>query len=381
MTTNYGVGVELRGLTKRYGDVTALDGIDLTIAPGEFMTFLGPSGSGKTTTLNLIAGFVEPDAGHIVVGDRQLVGVPPHRRNIGVVFQNYALFPHLRVEDNVAFPLRERRMKKADVTRKVGEILEVVGLSHLARRSPRELSGGQQQRVALARALVFDPQLLLLDEPLGALDKRLREDLQLEIKRIHNEVGVTFVFVTHDQEEALVMSNRIAVFNNGALEQVATSSELYERPRTLFAAQFLGDSNVLRGPLQRRGDRLVLQSGTLSVEVPGHGGADPAVNEAALVVRPEKMRVRPHGHAVSPTDNSLVADVVDVIYLGGRRRLVLEGAGQKFLVDEMAPEEQYAHGDRVVLSWRIDAGILVDVHPGGSTPSADAPPSLERATL
>jgi putative spermidine/putrescine transport system ATP-binding protein len=358
VTRSHGVGVELTGLTKRYGNLTALDSIDLTIAPGEFMTFLGPSGSGKTTTLNLIAGFVEPDEGQILMGDKPLVGVPPHKRNIGVVFQNYALFPHMRVDDNVAFPLKQRGAKKADVVRKVGDMLEVVGLGHLARRYPRELSGGQQQRVALARALIFEPQLLLLDEPLGALDKRLREGLQLEIKRIHEEVGVTFIFVTHDQEEALVMSDRIAVFNNGGLEHVATAEELYENPNTLFSAQFLGDSNVLQGSLERQEGRLCLNAGAFSVLAPNHPSHDVGV-QAALVVRPERLRVRPSGHAVSNGDNALAGSVTEIIYLGGRRRLVLKAQGHDFLADEMAPEFDYQPGDEVLMTWDPENATLV----------------------
>ena len=370
---NHGVGLTITGLTKRYGSVTALDSIDLTVAPGEFMTFLGPSGSGKTTTLNLIAGFVEPDEGQILMGNRPLVGVPPHRRNIGVVFQNYALFPHLRVEENVAFPLKQRRLKKKDVTKKVSDILDVVGLSHLARRYPKELSGGQQQRVALARALVFDPQLLLLDEPLGALDKRLREGLQLEIKRIHKEVGVTFIFVTHDQEEALVMSDRIAVFNEGGLEHVATAHELYENPRTLFAAQFLGNSNVMRGALVRRNGALCLAGDGFEVLVPTAHATERS--QAALVVRPERVRVLPTGQAVPSGSNALQGKVSDVIYLGGRRRLLLDVLGHEFIADEMAPQFEHKPGDPVVVSWDPETTTLVDPgDPGAPTIDTSAEP-------
>jgi putative spermidine/putrescine transport system ATP-binding protein len=368
---NHGVGLTITGLTKRYGSVTALDNIDLTIAPGEFMTFLGPSGSGKTTTLNLIAGFVEPDEGQILMGDRPLVGVPPHRRNIGVVFQNYALFPHLRVADNVAFPLKQRKVKKVDITRKVGAILETVGLSHLASRYPRELSGGQQQRVALARALVFDPQLLLLDEPLGALDKRLREGLQLEIKRIHREVGVTFIFVTHDQEEALVMSDRIAVFNDGGLEHVATAHDLYENPRTLFAAQFLGNSNVLHGSLAQQGTKLCLTGDGFSLRTPASDATAGA--RAALVIRPERLRILPAGHAVSADMDALAGTVSDVIYLGGRQRLLVDVQGQEFMADEMAPQFQHRSGDAVVVTWDPATTSLVDPGPAvsASRPAVD----------
>ncbi|WP_375001441.1 ABC transporter ATP-binding protein [Aeromicrobium sp. CTD01-1L150] len=358
--SNHGIGVQITGLTKRYGDVNALDGIDLTIAPGEFITLLGPSGSGKTTTLNAIAGFVEPDDGQIVLGDRPLNGVPTWKREVGVVFQHYALFPHLKVSANVAFPLKQRRVSKSESARRVTEVLDVVGLTDLADRYPRELSGGQQQRVALARALVFGPKLLLLDEPLGALDKRLREVLQLEIKRIHRETGVTFVFVTHDQEEALVMSDRIAVFNDGRIEQVAPAEELYERPRTLFAAEFLGDSNVLRGTVTRGAGRDVLTSDRGAVQLPAQHGLDEDAL-AALVVRPENLVVqRPHV-AVATGRDSRDAVVTEVIYLGGRRRVVLEVAGEEFIADQMSGMDNVMSGEPVTVTWEIDRAAAVPV--------------------
>jgi putative spermidine/putrescine transport system ATP-binding protein len=365
----HGVALELTGLRKVYKDAVALDGIDLSIAAGEFMTLLGPSGSGKTTTLNMVAGFVEPDAGRILMGGTPLVGVPPHKRNIGVVFQNYALFPHMRVEANVAFPLRQRGVSRADSARAVGEMLEVVGLGHLARRYPRELSGGQQQRVALARALVFKPQLLLLDEPLGALDKRLRESLQLEIKRIHRELGVTFVFVTHDQEEALALSDRITVFNAGRIEQVGSAEELYERPRSLFVAEFLGDSNVLRGKVTHSGGgRLELDCGDSRFVTAGNA---PEGTEAALVLRPERVTVLGVGEQPAPGHNAVDGTVEDVIYLGGRRRLVVASRERRFFADEMAPQLPLGPGEQVRLSWAADAGTLVPVGSDDVAPAVD----------
>jgi putative spermidine/putrescine transport system ATP-binding protein len=355
----HGVGLELTGLRKTYKDSVALDGIDLSIAPGEFMTLLGPSGSGKTTTLNMVAGFVEPDAGQISMGGTALVGVPPHKRDIGVVFQHYALFPHMRVDANVGFPLRQRGVSKSETARAVGEMLDVVGLAHLARRYPRELSGGQQQRVALARALVFKPRLLLLDEPLGALDKRLRESLQLEIKRIHRELGVTFVFVTHDQEEALALSDRIAVFNSGRIEQVGSAEALYERPRSLFVAEFLGDSNVLRGRVRHSaGGRVELDCGDTRVVASGdvREGA-----EAALVLRPEGVVALSPGD--QPAAGSTIVDgtVEDVVYLGGRRRLVVTCGGRTFLVDQMSPHLSPAPGEPLRLAWHPEAGTVVEL--------------------
>jgi putative spermidine/putrescine transport system ATP-binding protein len=352
--SNHGVGVEISALRKTYGSATALDGIDLSIAPGEFMTLLGPSGSGKTTTLNAIAGFVEPDSGQILMGGKPLLGVPTHKRDIGVVFQHYALFPHMRVDANVAYPLKQRKVTRPEITRRVGEMLEIVGLGHLAKRYPRELSGGQQQRVALARALVFGPKLLLLDEPLGALDKRLREGLQLEIKRIHREVGVTFVFVTHDQEEALAMSDRIAVFSEGRIEQVAVSQELYERPTTVFAAKFLGDSNVFEGHLDERGCVL---AGDLVLPAPPSQFS--AGSEVALVVRPERTHIQPTGAAVASHRTAVSGVVSDVVYLGGRRRVVVQSASHELLVDEMASDKSFTLGQSVVVSWSPEDAVVV----------------------
>jgi|tagenome__1003787_1003787.scaffolds.fasta_scaffold20990094_20 putative spermidine/putrescine transport system ATP-binding protein len=355
----HGIDLEITGLTKRYGNATALDGVDLHIAAGEFMTLLGPSGSGKTTTLNIVAGFVEPDAGTVRLGDELLIGVPTYRREIGVVFQHYALFPHMRVAANVGFPLRQRHLPKAEIARKVGEILEIVGLSDLANRYPRELSGGQQQRVALARALVFGPKLLLLDEPLGALDKRLREGLQLEIKRIHRELGVTFVFVTHDQDEALVMSDRIAVFNDGRIEQVAAAHELYQKPSSLFAAQFLGDSNVFEGAVGGSGIDVTILADGLTLKAPVAAGAHGG--RVALVIRPEKMRIDPHGHAVGSDSNALVGTITDVVYMGSRSRLlVATDDGRSIMADRMVPSTEFAIDDKVVVSWSAEDATVVD---------------------
>ncbi|MBV9006775.1 MAG: spermidine/putrescine ABC transporter ATP-binding protein, partial [Solirubrobacterales bacterium] len=237
--------VILRGLTKRFDDQLAVDGIDATINGGEFFSLLGPSGCGKTTTLRMIAGFERPTAGEIVLDGVDVASVPPHERNVHTVFQNYALFPHLNVFDNVAFGLRRRKLAKDEVRRRVQEALALVELHGLANRTPRQLSGGQQQRVALARALVLRPAVLLLDEPLGALDAKIRKQLRVELKALQEEVGITFIFVTHDQEEALSMSDRVAVMNAGRVEQVGSPPEVYEDPATVFVADFLGVSNLM----------------------------------------------------------------------------------------------------------------------------------------
>jgi putative spermidine/putrescine transport system ATP-binding protein len=250
--------LQIRGVRKTYGPVVALDETDLDLAEGEFLTLLGPSGSGKTTLLMTVAGLTEPDRGEIWIDGKLATYLPVHRRDIGMVFQNYALFPHLTVFENIAFPLRMRRAPEADVKRDVAAALDTVRLGGMAGRFPRELSGGQQQRVALARCFVYRPSIILMDEPLGALDKKLRDEMQLEIKQLHSAIGITVLYVTHDQEEALAMSDRICLMNRGGIEQVGTADDLYFRPQSLFAAQFLGDSNVLPVTVAEAGSRLVL---------------------------------------------------------------------------------------------------------------------------
>src|SRR5262249_30604158 len=251
MPESHGAEVKLVGLSRDYGEVVAVRDLNLTIAPGEFLTLLGPSGSGKTTTLMMVAGFVHPTAGDIFLDGRSVVAVAPHRRNLGIVFQSYALFPHMSVFDNVAFPLRMRHVAPQELRRRVEEALALVHLGPMGARRIQQLSGGQQQRVALARALVFRPPVLLMDEPLGALDRKLREQMQLEIKRIQHTLGLTVLYVTHDQEEALILSDRIAIMHDGVLHQVGTPAEVYERPTTAVVADFVGESNMLRGVVEK----------------------------------------------------------------------------------------------------------------------------------
>lgn len=327
-----GASIDIQAVSKHYRDCTAVDDVSLHIQAGEFLTLLGASGSGKSTLLNVIAGFTEPSAGRIDVGGKDLTTVPPHRRDLGMVFQHYALFPHLTVWDNVAFPLRRRKVNKQQLNERVRQALEVVELGHLAKRRPAELSGGQQQRVALARAIVFRPRALLMDEPLGALDKRLREQLQLEIKRLHEELGTTFVFVTHDQEEALAMSDRIAVLRDGALVQVGTPRELYERPANLYTAQFLGESNILAG------------------DKPG----------TSLVVRPEHLQFCasdvPEGHS------ALSGTVREVVYLGSGLRVEVALPDGRVLIARppargpVTPQP----GADVVVHWHPEHCVVVE---------------------
>jgi putative spermidine/putrescine transport system ATP-binding protein len=356
-----GASLTLRGLVKRYGDGVAVDEISLDLSPGQFTTLLGPSGSGKTTTLNMIAGFASVDAGEILMDDRPIADVPAHKRNIGMVFQHYALFPHMTVAENVSFPLRRRKVGKSERERRVGDALKLVHLEGYGHRYPRQLSGGQQQRVALARALVFEPRVLLLDEPLGALDKKLREWLQLEFKRIHRELGITFVYVTHDQEEALVLSDVIAVFNNGKIEQVGSADDLYERPHTRFVAEFLGESNVFIGRLQRHGSECALISDQYELRAPP---SELEVGTAgAVVVRPERVRIRRNGHRLAPGANVLAGTVSQVIYLGSARKIEVAVAGREAIIvrEPIAGMPKVDAGDAVEVFWTAeDSSLVID---------------------
>ena len=355
--------LSLRGLRKSYGPTRAVADVDLDIGKGELLSLLGPSGSGKTTILMAIAGFVDPDAGEIWVAGRSLRGVPPYRRNIGVVFQQYALFPHLTVAQNLAYPLAVRRMPKAVQRRAVEEALELTRLGALAGRYPRQLSGGQQQRVALARALVFRPPLLLMDEPLGALDRKLRAEMQIEIREIQRQLGITTVYVTHDQEEALTLSDRIAVIRDGRIAQLGTPRDVYERPRTVFVAQFLGDSNLLPGHVAHiEGDRVVVRAGALAIQATGDGFTDG--DEVHLLLRPELIRIGP-GDAAQRHP----AVVERVLYLGAAVRLTVRVADQSLLVTSAphAVPDGIGPGDSIIVGW--DDSVPVLLRPESSTAS------------
>jgi putative spermidine/putrescine transport system ATP-binding protein len=356
----------LRGLRKSFGGTVAVDGIDLEVRRGEFVTLLGPSGSGKTTTLRMVAGFMSPSSGSIEIDGRDMTRVPPYRRDVGMVFQNYALFPHMTAADNVAFPLRMRHRPKAEVERRVAEALSLVKLGDLGGRYPRQLSGGQQQRVALARAVVFEPRLLLMDEPLGALDRKLRKSLQLEIIHVARQLEATVLYVTHDQEEALMMSDRIAIFSAGRIEQLGSGDDLYDRPASLFVADFIGESNILRGRYDADGADggwVTLGStrwrvGRAAVERSSlEGGA-----AAALVVRPEWIEIVEDGSDAPSAANVAEATVGDVLNLGPdtRYELVLD-RGQRVAVLEprRGAGRALGHGDRVRIAWSIDDGLLV----------------------
>ena len=346
--------VRLENVTKRFAEVVAVDNVSLAVPRGSFFALLGPSGCGKTTTLRMIGGFEEPTAGTIYLGDGDVTGLPPYKRDVNTVFQNYALFPHLSIFDNVAFGLRRRGVKSDEVKRRVGEALELVALSGYERRKPRQLSGGQQQRVALARALVNRPRLLLLDEPLGALDLKLRKQMQLELKRIQDEVGIAFVHVTHDQEEAMTMANTIAVMNEGHVEQLGSPTELYERPRTAFVAGFLGVSNLLRGRANGNGSVELEGGGAIRVAPDALHGRSGRV---AVGIRPEKIRIG-GGEA-----NTLEGAVAEQSYVGVSTQYVVETASGPITVYAQNAEPGTAvarRGERVTLSFSPEATFVVD---------------------
>ncbi|MCB5410164.1 ABC transporter ATP-binding protein [Pseudogemmobacter faecipullorum] len=353
-----GASIHIDGCSKFYGSFTALDNVSLQVQPGEFISFLGPSGSGKTTTLNLIAGFTDLSQGEIRMGDRPISNVPSHKRNIGVVFQHYALFPHMTVAKNVAYPLRQRGVARAECEKRVKEALAKVHLEAFAHRYPSELSGGQQQRVALARAMVFNPGVLLMDEPLGALDKKLREVLQLEIRRIHREMGSTFVYVTHDQEEALVLSDRIAIFNKGRIEQVGTGHELYQNPATLFVGQFIGESSVLRGSHEAAGDHTALMvSGqrVLAAGRPQGSGAQ------VILLRPEDVTIQAPGTGTREDRSNLLQGVVrEAIYLGSAMKYEVALPDGTALLARSAPGERvFAIGEAAEIAFAPHSARLL----------------------
>jgi spermidine/putrescine transport system ATP-binding protein len=345
MTTD----VRLENITKRFDDVVAVDDLSLDIESGKFYALLGPSGCGKTTTLRMIGGFEEPTAGTIYLGDRTVTGQPPHKRDVNTVFQSYALFPHLSIFENVAFGLRRSKVKGSEVRTRTEEMLQVVGLKGYGNRKPRQLSGGQQQRVALGRALVNRPRVLLLDEPLGALDLKLRKEMQFELKRIQHDMGITFVHVTHDQEEAMTMADSIVVMDDGHIEQMGEPAELYERPATAFVANFLGVSNLLPGTVEGR-EAVRLDSGSLLHVTPealgGHRGA------VSVGIRPEKLRIADGG------TNTLSGEIVDRAYVGVSTQYVVRTPMGDISVYVQGAGSQ-APGEQMELSFEPDATFVV----------------------
>jgi spermidine/putrescine transport system ATP-binding protein len=364
------VEVGLYGVRKRFGDFTAVDGIDLEIKTGEFFSLLGPSGCGKTTTLRMVAGFEEPDEGRVVLSGADIAGIPPNKRNVNTVFQSYALFPHLSVADNVAFGLRRKGVSKHDARERVGHYLDLVQLPGYDARRPAQLSGGQQQRVALARALINEPAVLLLDEPLGALDLKLRKQMQLELVRIQREVGVTFIYVTHDQEEALIMSDRIAVMNAGHVEQVGWPEEIYERPATRFVAGFIGTSNIIDAVVASvDGKTLVMDTAPGNqLLVQAEQGRTFAPGAAlCITVRPEKLSLVALGTAVPAGFCALTGRVEDVVYQGVSTQYVVrtrEGATLvAFRQNSETVTDAGSAGDDVLLMWNAEHNVILNDSP------------------
>lgn len=355
-------GLRLRGVTKSFGTFTAVRDLDLDIPSGSFFALLGPSGCGKTTTLRMVAGLETPTSGSITLGGLDITRAKPYRRPVNTVFQNYALFPHLDIFENVAFGLRRR--KQGDVEARVHEMLELVELTSQTRKRPAQLSGGQQQRVALARALINEPQVLLLDEPLGALDLKLRRSMQIEIKRIQNEVGQTFVHVTHDQEEAMTMADTVAVMNAGVIEQMGSPSDLYENPRSTFVANFLGQSNLIEGTVrERRGDLVTVDMHGIGVSIPTdrvHADGE----KGWIGIRPEKVLIGEEGEELDAPGNSVPGGVVtDVSFVGvSTQYLVRMPWDQELQVfaQNTGHRRLFRQGERVELSWRPEYAFLLD---------------------
>jgi putative spermidine/putrescine transport system ATP-binding protein len=341
--------VEFIDVEKSYGNFHAVRRLNLSIGRGEFLTFLGPSGSGKTTTLNMLAGFERPSEGVITLDGKSVDRLPPYERNIGMVFQNYALFPHMSVADNVAFPLSVRKLPKAEIGPRVTRALGMVQLERFKDRKPAQLSGGQQQRVALARALVFQPTLVLMDEPLGALDKKLREHMQIELMQIHQMLGVTIVYVTHDQSEALTMSDRVAIFESGAIDQIGTPDELYNKPATAFVAGFIGENNALDGVVERVvGDQCLVALPTgLKTTAMAIGDIRPGA-PVHLTIRPERIGLSGAG---AESDNRFQATVDGRIYHGDHQRLLARLASGHILTVKVGPEATMAAGEAIDLCW------------------------------
>jgi spermidine/putrescine transport system ATP-binding protein len=350
--------IHLESVSKRFGDMTAVDDLTLSIPRGSFFAMLGPSGCGKTTTLRMIGGFEDPTAGRVFLGGADVTQHPPYKRDVNTVFQSYALFPHLNVERNVAFGLERKKVDKAEVRRRAGEALDLVQLGHLGKRKPGQLSGGQQQRVALARALVNRPRALLLDEPLGALDLRLRRQLQIELKRIQQDVGITFVHVTHDQEEAMTMADTIAVMNGGRIEQAGSAAELYERPKTAFVANFLGVSNLIEARVT--GDGQVTTHDGAQLHAPACKGLS---GDVRIGVRPEKVTLVGDGDPVADGANVLRGKIVVAAFLGISIQYVIQAAGGEELnvfAQNTDGSEAFAVGREVRFTWKPEHTFVVE---------------------
>lgn len=368
--------IRLDHVVKTFGEVRAVDDLSLEIREGEFLSLLGPSGCGKTTTLRMLGGFEEPTSGAIFFGDTDVTELPPHRRDVNTVFQSYALFPHLSVADNIAFGLRRKGISKSDAKARVEEMLALVDLEGRGNRKPNQLSGGQQQRVALARALVNHPKLLLLDEPMSALDAKLRKTMQLELKRIQTQVGITFLYVTHDQEEAMTMSDRIVVMNHGRIEGIGTPRDVYDQPTTEFVATFLGASNLLAGTLESAdGDTVTTRHPYGAFRSPSAHVPAGLSGSVKVGVRPEKIQIEVSGSNVPATHNSLRGQVVVSTFTGvGNQYVVAAPHGEEFVVYAQNSGQAYVprSGEEVLLTWPVEHTFVVQ-------PSGEASPEGEQS--
>ncbi len=350
-----GATIRIERLSKTFDEVVAVDNVSLEVEKGEFMTFLGPSGSGKTTILNMIAGFERPTGGDIYVNGRSIGYIPPFKRDIGMVFQNYALFPHMTVYENIAFPLTTRKLSKDEIRTKVQEALTLVKLQQYGDRYPKQLSGGQQQRIALARAMIFKPPVLLMDEPLGALDKKLREHMQLEIKHLHEELGFTIIYVTHDQSEALTMSDRVVVLNAGKIDQVGSPGELYDKPRNKFVADFIGETNLFEGKiLNREGDIISIETNGV-VRIQGLQQEEIKGERVSISLRPEKIVFL---NDAEERQNIYSGTLKDIVYVGETTKfyIALEGGGEEIFLklQNRKGVPKLSRGDTVRIGWDID---------------------------
>lgn len=341
-------GILLQAISKSFGRVVAVENVDLEVRDGEFMTILGPSGSGKTTILSMIAGFETPTSGKVEIGNTDVTNYPPHKRDVGLVFQSYALFPHLTVFHNVAFPLKVRKVPKEEIESKVRKVLELVRLGEYADRKPNELSGGQQQRVALARAFVFEPSILLLDEPLAALDRKLRQEVQIEIKELQRSLGITTITVTHDQEEALTMSDRMLILNEGSIEQLGTPEELYSRPKSRFVADFLGTANFFEGMIESSNDSVYLNvNKTNKINLDNKYNSSVG-KEGCLLVRPEQLAINS-----ADSKEGYSGIIESAVYLGNEYRYHIEsGLGDKVIVTEVGNTHRWGAGEKVKFTWK-----------------------------
>ena len=360
MDSHGGATLQLERLTKRYGEVVAVESANMSVNSGEFVTFLGPSGSGKTTTLSMVAGFTTPTEGDIRVDGDSTVATPVHKRNIGMVFQNYALFPHLTIADNIAFPLKMRGLARSVIADKVAAVMAQVRLNGFADRKPKQLSGGQQQRVALARAMVFEPNLILLDEPLGALDANLREEMKIELKQLHQRIGATILFVTHDQEEALTLSDRIAVFNEGKIIQLGTPDELYNSPANPFVADFIGEANQLDGRVTGKdGNRITLDVDGTEVTGLLRDGFEKPDTAASYTLRYERIVI---GAAVASCDNAYEAEVEEFLYSGGTTKILFR-LNPETTIAARVPQhlltQKVAAGERIKIGWNASDMLLI----------------------